>query len=70
MADANDSSGSPSQNMIEVARQIGESLPDHEHAAFVVIAIDRRTGAVGWVSQVQVAHMVEALGNIVRSQVN
>lgn len=69
MADANDS-GRSDRNMVEVARQVGESLPEHEHAAYVVIAIDRRNGNVGWISQVPVAHMIEALGNIVRSQVN
>lgn len=71
MADANDSSGSPStNNMIEVAREIGETLPHHDRVGYIIIAVDIRTGAIGWVSQVPAEQVTEILGNIVVSRRN
>lgn len=71
MADANDSGQSGRHNnMIEVARQAGEALPVFDHTAYIIIAVDIRTGSIGWVSQVPSEQVTEILGNIVASKRN
>lgn len=71
MADANDRPAGPGKrDMIELARIAGEALPIEPDVAYIIVAVDVRTGNIGWISQVPGENVTEVLGNIVASRRN
>jgi uncharacterized secreted protein with C-terminal beta-propeller domain len=56
--------------MIELARLAGEALPVEPDVAYIIVAVDVRTGNIGWISQVPGENVTEVLGNIVASRRN
>lgn len=71
MADESASPEVQGNAMMALAREIGEHhLPHHAGVGHIIIAVEMKTGAIGWVSQVTGETVTEVLGNIVASKRN